>query len=359
MISSSNEDDTSRLIESIEIVQKLVEGLTVVVGIARLALATDCIELVDEDDSRSLSAGSSEELTNALRTNTDVDLIEFGSRHIEERNTSFTGNSTCEQCLTSTRGTNEQNTLRQSATQLVVALRMLQKVDDIKKLFLGLITAVYVAESSVLVLRTNFGAGATANLLENAAGLDEEGDQNQGDVSCQREASEPPDPLENDVPHGLLNDNVDWVALDTNTAACLANLSSTHVGAHSLADSLDLLRRQTVVASLCVSDCDRLSSLLERLSVQTVGDGVCGELASVVAIDDDLRHVGAHDSRVERSLRSSTVGVVIGSFLKTGKLVPGRAAEQRALLHETETEHANPGLLANVCERTVARQGRV
>ena len=64
-------------------------------------------------------------------------------------------------------------------------------------------------------------------------------------------------------------------------------------------------------------------------------DAVCGGVGSkvirVVAIDDNLGHVGAHESGVEFGLSGGILGGPVGGLFETCKAIPRRAAEERAV----------------------------
>merc|ERR1712093_158916 len=110
-------DNSAVLFEAVQFGKQLVESLFNVGCITRISLASYGIQFIDENNSRGFSFGSREELTNSLGSDTNVDLIEFGSRHEEEWHDSFTGNSSCEKSLSGTRWAYQQDTLWKFATK--------------------------------------------------------------------------------------------------------------------------------------------------------------------------------------------------------------------------------------------------
>ncbi len=76
-VGRGNDDDALILQETVHLHQKLVESLLHVVLITARPLATDCVQLVNEDDGRLLLACGGEEVANTLRTNTHEHLIKL------------------------------------------------------------------------------------------------------------------------------------------------------------------------------------------------------------------------------------------------------------------------------------------
>jgi len=212
---------------------------------------------------------------------------------------------------------------------------------------------VNIAEAGVLLLGTDFGVLFTANaLLEDAAGLDEESDEDQGDIGSQSEAADPADPLKDNVHQRLFHNNVDGVGLDASAAPGLGDLSTASVRADGLGDSLALVRSEPRVFAAV------LSRLCQGVVVHLVDCRIGGEASCVVPVDDDLVVVAAQQSRVEGSLSGGARRAGIGSLFEASELFLRGATEERALLYEAESEHAGLGQLAEVRERAVARHGR-
>lgn len=128
-------------------------------------LASNGVELIDEDDGGSTLASSGEELANATSADSDVPaiprgsapvvgrseknvhLVKFGSRSREEVNTSLSGNSTREEGFSSSRRAGQKDSARDLAAELRKALRVLQELDNLVQLGLGLFAAVDILEA--------------------------------------------------------------------------------------------------------------------------------------------------------------------------------------------------------------------
>ena len=76
---------------------------------AGTALASDGIDLVDEDDARRVLLRLLKEVADTRGADTDKHLDEVRARNREERHTGLTGNGAREQRLTSARGAEEQD----------------------------------------------------------------------------------------------------------------------------------------------------------------------------------------------------------------------------------------------------------
>lgn len=77
-VGGSDEDDTFSGRESVELNEELVESLLDVVLVLGRTLASDRVQLVDEDDAGSGLASSGEELTNTASSNSDVPRVRRG-----------------------------------------------------------------------------------------------------------------------------------------------------------------------------------------------------------------------------------------------------------------------------------------
>src|SRR5438045_4490198 len=88
------DDDHVRVrVEAVHLDEDLVEGLlTLVVRAAEAgaALATDRVDLVDEDDAWGVALGLVEQVAHATRADADEHLDELGARDAEERHAGLT-----------------------------------------------------------------------------------------------------------------------------------------------------------------------------------------------------------------------------------------------------------------------------
>mmetsp|Transcript_19865 Transcript_19865/g.50816 ORF Transcript_19865/g.50816 Transcript_19865/m.50816 type:complete len:448 (-) Transcript_19865:200-1543(-) len=144
-----NNNDTAVALEAVHLSQDLVQGLlTLVVATAhaRAALATNGIDLVDEDDARGLLLRLLEDVAYAGRAHTNEELDELGGRRLDEGHTRLTCQRLRHQRLTSSGGAREQNTLGDLGTDLHEALRGLEEVHNLGELLLGLVDASHILE---------------------------------------------------------------------------------------------------------------------------------------------------------------------------------------------------------------------
>ena len=168
-IGCGKDNDTLVVIEAIHLGQQLIERLLALVVAAKaaaIALLTDGIDLIDKDDTRCLFLGLLKQVTNLSSAATDKHLNELRARNAKERNTGLAGNSLGKQGLTGTRRANKESTARQLGANLLVALRLLQKVDDLLEGLLGLFLAGDVLKGHAHVLG---GDHARAGLTQSAA----------------------------------------------------------------------------------------------------------------------------------------------------------------------------------------------
>jgi|SRR5215831_5939837 len=84
-------------------------------------------------------------------------------RYRKERHVRFTCYSLCQQCLSGARRPDEQNALRDSASEFCVPLWVLQKINNLDQFSLGLIDSSDIGERDVTmsVLVIDLGAALT------------------------------------------------------------------------------------------------------------------------------------------------------------------------------------------------------
>ncbi|KAI6756573.1 hypothetical protein HG530_011171 [Fusarium avenaceum] len=155
-VGSSNNDDLAILVKTVQFGKQLVQCLFRMSLVSRVTLATYGIKFINEDNRGRLVLGGSKEFTDSLGSNTNEDLVKFTAGHVEERNTSFTSNSSSEERLTGTRRTDQEDTLGKFGTEVAKLFRVLQKLDDFLEFLLGFITTVDIVESSSLLLSLDF-----------------------------------------------------------------------------------------------------------------------------------------------------------------------------------------------------------
>ena len=168
-VGGSEDDDTLVVIETVHLGQQLVERLLALIVAAKaaaIALLADGINLIDKDDTRGLFLGLLKQVANFSGTAADEHLNKLRTRNTKERHARLAGHSLGKQGFTSTRRADKQSTTRQLGADLLVALRLLQKVNDLLEGLLGLFLAGDILKGHAHVLG---GDHARAGLTQSAA----------------------------------------------------------------------------------------------------------------------------------------------------------------------------------------------
>src|SRR5262249_20602776 len=97
-------------------------------------MATDGIDLVDKDQTRSIFLSLFKQIANATGTDAHEHFNEVGAGNREKRNIRFTGDRASKQSFTRSRMADQQYTLRNAAAELSEFFRIAQKLDDFAKL---------------------------------------------------------------------------------------------------------------------------------------------------------------------------------------------------------------------------------
>jgi hypothetical protein len=150
--------------------------------------AADGVKLVDEDDRGRGLPGLLEQVADAGRADTDDHLDEFGRAEAEEGNTGLSGDRPRQQRLPGSGRADQQHAFRHGAAEPLVLGGVLQEVDDLGQLVLGLVDSGDVVEGDLrLVSAVALGAAlaepeqsTTARRRRAATEPHEAGDQEQG-----------------------------------------------------------------------------------------------------------------------------------------------------------------------------------
>ena len=150
-------DDHNTLVrtESVHFHEQLVErllALVVTATEARASLATDGVDLVDEDDGRACLAGGLEEVTDAGSTHTDVHLYEIRARDGEEGNTGFSCNGLGQKGLTRTGRAHQEDAVGNARTEGSILGGSLEVIHDLHKLLFFLVRTCHVAEGDLVLV---------------------------------------------------------------------------------------------------------------------------------------------------------------------------------------------------------------
>ena len=145
-----DDDQIGVVIEAVHLNQQLVQSLlTFIMATAHAGtatLTTDGIDLIDEDDGRSVLLGLIEQVTHTRGAKTHEHFHEVGACHGVERHAGLACDGSCQQCLTGTWRTVEQHATRNTGTQSLVTRRILQEVLDFLDFLHGSLFAGHVGE---------------------------------------------------------------------------------------------------------------------------------------------------------------------------------------------------------------------
>ena len=118
------------------------------------AMAADRVDLIDEDEARSVLLSLLEHVANARGAHADEHLDEIRSADGEEWHVGFAGDRPREERLAGSRRPDHEDALRDASAQLLKFLWILKELDEFGDLFLGLLDAGHILEGdSVLLLR--------------------------------------------------------------------------------------------------------------------------------------------------------------------------------------------------------------
>ena len=171
-VGRGNQNDALAVAEAIHFHQQLVQGLlTFIVSTASAGatLAANGINLIDEDDTRTIFLRLLKQVTHARCTNTDEHFHEVRARDGVERNARLTCNGAGKKGFTSTRRAIEQHAARNLRAKLVVARWVFQEVLDFLQLIHCFISARNILKGVGRHVLGQFLRLGTAN-AEHAAG---------------------------------------------------------------------------------------------------------------------------------------------------------------------------------------------
>ncbi len=133
------------------LVQRLL-ALVIPTAQARAAMAADGVDLVDEDDAGGVLLALFEHVADPARADAHEHLDEIGPRDGEERHVGLTRDGAGEQRLAGAGRADQQHALRDLAAEPLEFLRILQELDDLLQLALGLVDARDVVEGHAPLL---------------------------------------------------------------------------------------------------------------------------------------------------------------------------------------------------------------
>src|SRR5271170_3587082 len=126
-------------------------------------MAADRVDLVDEDDAGRVLLALLEHVTHSAGADADEHLDKVGARNSEERHVRLAGDRPRQQGLARPGGTDQQHAFRDLAAEALKFLWVLQVLDDLLKLLLGLIDPGHVLKGDAPDL---FGQKSRPTLAE-------------------------------------------------------------------------------------------------------------------------------------------------------------------------------------------------
>ena len=149
-VGGAQQDEARPRVEPVELHEELIERLLLLVvpadHAAQAASAPEGIELVDEDDGGRLLARLGEEIAHPGRADAHEHFHELGAGDREERHLRLAGDRLGEERLAGAGRPDQEHAFRHASAEPPVLLRVLQKVDDLPQLVLGLVDARHVIE---------------------------------------------------------------------------------------------------------------------------------------------------------------------------------------------------------------------
>ena len=155
-VGRGHDDDALGGVEAVHLREHLVERLLALVVAATESgapLASDGVDLVDEDDGRRLLASSGKEIADPAGTDADEHLHEVRTADRHERHAGLTSHGTGQKGLAGARRAHQQDPLRDPGADLLEPSRRLQEVNDLADLQLHAVISGDVAEGR----RRSFG----------------------------------------------------------------------------------------------------------------------------------------------------------------------------------------------------------
>ena len=143
-VGGGDQDDAVVRLEAVHLDEQLVQrllALVVTTAEARAAVATDGVDLVDEDDAGGVLLPLLEQVAHAAGADAHEHLDEVRARDREERHARLAGDGAGQQRLTGSRRSHHEHTLGDAPAEPGELLRVLEEVDDLLDLVLRLFDA--------------------------------------------------------------------------------------------------------------------------------------------------------------------------------------------------------------------------
>ena len=188
-VGGRDEDDALVGLEAVHLDQELVQGLLALVvpaAQARAPVPADRVDLVHEDDAGRVLLALLEEVAHARGAHAHEHLDEVRAGDREERHVGLARDGLGQQGLAGAGRAHQEHALGDLAPELLELGRILEELDDLAQLFLGLVHARHVLERDLVLLlrdqpgpRLAEGQGLGAPALHLAHEEDPDADEEQ------------------------------------------------------------------------------------------------------------------------------------------------------------------------------------
>ena len=151
-VRGGEDDDAVVALEAVHLGQQLIERLLALVVAADLpvALFADGVDLVDEHDAGGFLLGLPEQVAHLACAHADEHLHELRTGHGEKRHVRLTGDGLGQHRLAGSRRADEQDALGHGCADVLIFRRVVQVVDDLGQVFLGLVLTGDIGEFDAL-----------------------------------------------------------------------------------------------------------------------------------------------------------------------------------------------------------------
>ncbi len=153
-VGRGDQDDALVRLEAVHLDQKLIErllALVIAAAEAGAAVATDRVDLVDEDDAGRVLLRLLEHVAHARGADADEHLDEVRARNGEERHVRFARDRARQQRLAGPGRADQQHAARDAPAEPLEFSGITQEFDDLLQVLLGLVDAGHVLEGDAAV----------------------------------------------------------------------------------------------------------------------------------------------------------------------------------------------------------------
>ena len=143
-VGRADNQDTLGGLEAVHLGQELVQGLLTLLissAVAGITAAADGVDLIDKNNAGSIFIGFFKKVAHSGRAHADIELDEIRAREGEKRHVRLAGNSLGQQGLAGSGRAYQQGALGKLGSDLDIAARVVQEIDDLDQGFLGLVLA--------------------------------------------------------------------------------------------------------------------------------------------------------------------------------------------------------------------------